>query len=72
MDYLKAIYFRYKKVSKPLRSRILDEFCQVCGYNREYAIRPLVGPAPQKPKNRGHVHGFLILQPGVNATVRTK
>jgi len=28
-DYLKAIYFRYKKVSKPLRSRILDEFCQV-------------------------------------------
>jgi hypothetical protein len=40
-DYLKAIYFRYKKVSKPLRSRILDEFCQVCGYNRKYAIRLL-------------------------------
>lgn len=49
-DYLKAIYFRYKKVSKPLRSRILDEFCQVCGYNRKYAIRLLGGPAPQKPK----------------------
>ena len=28
-DYLKAIYSRYKKVSKPLRARILDEFCQV-------------------------------------------
>jgi hypothetical protein len=48
-DYLKAIYVRYKKVSKPLRARILDEFCQVCGYNRKYAIRLLNGPAPQKP-----------------------
>ncbi len=47
-DYLKAIYFRYKKVSKPLRARILDEFCQVCHYNRKYAIRLLNGPAPQK------------------------
>jgi hypothetical protein len=49
-DYLKAIYSRYKKVSKPLRARILDEFCQVCSYNRKYAIRLLNGPAPQKPK----------------------
>ena len=49
-DYLKAIYYRYKKVSKPLRARILDEFCQVCGYHRKYAIRLLGGPAPQKPK----------------------
>jgi hypothetical protein len=49
-DYLKAIYSRYKKVSKPLRARILDEFCQVCGYNRKYAIRLLGGPAPQKPQ----------------------
>jgi hypothetical protein len=49
-DYFKAIYFRYQKVSKPLRARIVDEFCQVCGYNRKYAIRLLNGPAPQKPK----------------------
>jgi hypothetical protein len=49
-DYLKAIYFRYQKVSKPLRARILDEFCQVCGYDRKYAIRLINGPAPQKPK----------------------
>jgi hypothetical protein len=48
-DYLKAIYLRYKKASKPIRSRILDEFCQVCRYNRKYAIRLLSGPAPQKP-----------------------
>ena len=49
-DYLKAIHVRYQKVSKPQRSRILDEFCQVCQYNRKYAIRLLNGPAPQKPK----------------------
>jgi hypothetical protein len=56
-DYLKAIYWRYKKVSKPLRARILDEFCQVCGYNRKYAIRLLGGPAPQRSKQatlKGH------------------
>jgi hypothetical protein len=49
-DYLKAIYSRYQKVSKPFRARILDEFCQVCGYNRKYAIRLLNGPAPHKPE----------------------
>jgi transposase InsO family protein len=49
-DYLKAIYVRYQKVSKGLRGQILDEFCQVCNYNRKYAIRLLNGPAPQKPK----------------------
>jgi len=49
-DYLKAIYVRYHKVSKRLRAQILDEFCQVCDYNRKYAIRLLNGPAPQRPK----------------------
>lgn len=51
-DYLKAIYNRYKKVSKENRARILDEFCEVCGYNRKYAIRLLNGGAPEKPKRR--------------------
>lgn len=48
-EYLKAIYARYRKASKELRTQILNEFCQVCGYNRKYAIRLLNGPAPQKP-----------------------
>lgn len=65
-DYLKAIYSRYKKVSKPLRARILDEFCQVCGYNRKYAIRLLNGPAPQKPelttaKERRPTYGAKVI-----------
>jgi hypothetical protein len=41
---------RYQKVSTPLPARIPDEFCQVCRYNRKYAIRLLNGPTPQKPK----------------------
>jgi hypothetical protein len=49
-EYLRAIYTRYRKVSKHLRSVILNEFCQVCGYNRKYAIRLLNGSAPQQPK----------------------
>src|SRR5512145_872229 len=65
-DYLKAIYSRYKKVSKPLRARILDEFCQVCGYNRKYAIRLLNGPVPQKPelttaKGRRPTYGAKVI-----------
>jgi hypothetical protein len=46
-DYFKAIYFRYQKASQLLRARILDEFCQVCGYNRKNAIRMLSGSAPE-------------------------
>ena len=64
-DYLKAIYFRYQKASKPLRAHILDEFCQVCGYNRKYAIRLLSGPAPQKtnthPKTRRPTYGANMI-----------
>jgi len=48
MEYLKAIYERYHKASKEARSRILDEFCKVCGYNRKYAIRRLSSPKPEK------------------------
>jgi len=46
MEYLKAIYDRYHKAAKTARSRILDEFCKVCGYNRKYAIRLLGAPPP--------------------------
>jgi len=65
-DYLKAIYSRYRKASKPLRSRILDEFCQVCCYNRKYAIRLLNGPAPQKSntptsKSRRPTYGAKVI-----------
>lgn len=65
-EYLKAIYTRYRKASKELRSLILNEFCQVCGYHRKYAIRLLNGPAPQKPtkprpKTRRPTYGAKVI-----------
>ena len=40
-EYLETIRARYKNASKRVKRIILDEFCQVCGYNRKYAIRVL-------------------------------
>jgi hypothetical protein len=50
--YLKRIKLRYDRGSKDIKSRILEEFCEVCRYNRKYAIRLLnssLGRAPGKP-----------------------
>lgn len=49
-EYLKTIYPRYHQASRALRQQILNEFCQVCGYHRKYAIRLLNGLPPEKPK----------------------
>jgi len=38
MKYLERIYKRYRKASKGSKVKILDGLCQVCGYNRKYAI----------------------------------
>jgi hypothetical protein len=51
-EYLKAIYQRYHQAERAPRQQILDEFCQVCGYHRKYAIRLLNGPPPQKPRQK--------------------
>lgn len=40
-SYLITIKRRYLEASKIDKSRILDEFCQVCGYHRKYAVRVL-------------------------------
>jgi len=36
--YMDAISERYHKASKESKTRILNELCEVCGYNRKYAI----------------------------------
>jgi hypothetical protein len=51
--YLEAIRKRYKKGKRKQKSKILDEFCAVCGYSRKYAIRALSRPKRRKPKKRG-------------------
>ena len=40
-EYLQEICVRYKRAEKDEKQTILDEFCNVCGYNRKYAIRVL-------------------------------
>lgn len=39
--YLQAIKTRYRQSDKLSKQTILDEFCEVCGYARKYAIRLL-------------------------------
>src|SRR5210317_491129 len=40
-EYLESIKPIYRKESKNEKNKIIDEFCNVCGYNRKYAIRLL-------------------------------
>lgn len=52
--YLEAIRKRYQKAGRGLKSKILDEFCEVCHYNRKYAIRALSRcKRKKKPLKRG-------------------
>ncbi len=37
-EYLLAIWERYQRVGKCFKGKILDEFCEVCGYSRKYAV----------------------------------
>lgn len=51
-EYLTSIRKRYRNSRRWEKQRILDEFCEVCGYSRKYAIRILNGrvePRSQKP-----------------------
>lgn len=54
MQYLNAIYNRYRKASKEDKGRILDEFCRVCAYHRKHALRLLRGPDPGSLPKRIH------------------
>jgi hypothetical protein len=40
-EYLESIRARYLHGSKKVKQLVLNEFCEVCGYNRKYAIRLL-------------------------------
>lgn len=47
-EYLLAIWDRYQRVGRRFKSKILDEFCAICGYTRKYAI----GLLKRKPGRR--------------------
>lgn len=60
MKYVETVYKRYRKSTKESKTKILDELCHVCGYNRKYAIyklsqlplkgRPRAGPKRKRGK----------------------
>jgi hypothetical protein len=51
-ECIDAIRDRYRLASKRGKQRILDEVCQVCDYNRKYAIRLLNGlPHGERPRS---------------------
>jgi hypothetical protein len=38
-EYLGKIRERYRRAGKRYKTRILDEFCAVCAYERKWAIK---------------------------------
>jgi len=56
-EYLLSIRSRYTRAPRPEKTRILDEFCRVCGYNRKYAIRILNQHSPPRSSHRSAKRG---------------
>ncbi len=65
MDYLKKIYQRYHKSSRQEKKQMLNEFCEVCRYNRKYAIWLLNEPPkddkPNPAKKRNYTYGHRVI-----------
>ncbi len=51
-EYLQSIDERYRQSSRAEKQTILDEFMQVCGYHRKYAIWLLSRPLPSGARPR--------------------
>lgn len=51
-EYLRTIHARYRQAERAEKTMMLDEFTQVCGYHRKYAIGLLNRPLPASPRPR--------------------
>jgi len=52
-EYIAVQRRRYKRAGKPYKTRLLDEVCEVCGYERKYAIKLLNGSLKTSQGKRG-------------------
>lgn len=52
-EYLRAIRDRYRKAGREHKTAILNEFSEVCGYSRKYAIRVLGRQAEPRSRRPG-------------------
>jgi len=50
-EYLEAIRKRYARAGRRHKTKILDEFCEVCQHHRKHAIR-LLKQEPSKKRDR--------------------
>ena len=50
-EYLRTIHGRYQRAGRLHKTRILDEFCAICGYHRKTALRLLNRPV-LRPRRR--------------------
>lgn len=50
-EYLAAIVKRYVGAGRRYKQKILDEFCEICGYHRKHAIR-LLNRRQDRPKRK--------------------
>jgi len=64
-EYLRAIWARYQRAGRRFKSKILDEFCEVCGHSRKYAIQLLNAKPRAQPKRPGPKpqYGTEVLEP---------
>ena len=51
-ESLARIHGRYQRAGRLHKTRILDEFCAICGYHRKAALRLLHRPLPTRPPKR--------------------
>ena len=51
-ECLARIHGRYQRAGRPHQTRILDEFCALCGYHRKSALRLLNRPQRTTPTKR--------------------
>lgn len=52
-EYLAQIWDRYRHAGRKWKTRILDEFCNVCGHHRKHAIRFLNADGRTRKKKPG-------------------
>ena len=57
-EYLAKIKDRYRHAGKRGKTRILDEFCKVCGHHRKHAIRLLISDGRKKKKRPGRTSKY--------------
>jgi hypothetical protein len=67
--YMDAILERYRTALKESKTRILNELCEICGYNRKYAIAKInhwrasqEEPPPRKRRRRKKTYATKVMK----------